>query len=74
MISSSIPYGAILDLSGSSKTVMVGLIFFKFRYFIVSSVITLIVAPKSINVFEIEKLSIVIVTIGNPGSIYLKKK
>jgi hypothetical protein len=70
MISSSIPSGTTLDLSANSRTVVVGQRFCRFKYLIVSNVITLIAAPKSINVLEIEKLLIVIVTIGIPGSTY----
>ena len=68
MISSSIPSGTTLDLFVSSKIVVIGQRFCRFKYLIVYNDITLIVAPKSINVLGIERLLIVIVTVGIPGS------
>jgi len=70
IISSSIPSGTTLDLSANSRTIEVDLMLFKCRYFIVSIVITFITPPKSISIFQTEKLFIKIVTTGIPGSIY----
>ena len=55
MISSNIPSGITLDLSANSKIVVVDLMLFKSKCYIVSVVITFILAPKSINVFGTEK-------------------
>ena len=61
------PYGTTLDLSANSNTVVVGLMFFKFKCFIVY---VFIAAPKSIKVFGTKKLLIEMVTIGIPGLTY----
>lgn len=70
MISSSTPSGTTLDLSTSSKIVVVSRIFGKFIYLIVYMVMKLIAASKSSKVLETEKLLIEIVTIGIPLSTY----
>jgi len=70
VISSSIPFGTTLDLSTSSKIVVVGQIFGSFKYFIVYIVMTFITAPRSIKFLGNEKLLIEMVTISIPGSIY----
>jgi len=69
-MSSSIPSGTTLDLSASSKIVVVGQIFENFKYFIVSMVMKFIADPRLINVLRTEKLLIEMVTIDIPGSIY----
>ena len=72
MISSRIPFGHNVELSTNCKTVVVclnnGCIF---NLSIVSFVITFIVAPRSINVFGIDRLLIFIVIVVLIGSTYL---
>ena len=72
VISSSIPYSQIVDVSTSCNTVIVGLIKdCKFRSNIISFVITLIVDPKSMRLLGIGFFLIFILTTRIPGYRYL---
>lgn len=70
IISSSIPSGMTFERSTNSRTIGVDYKFVSCNIFIVSNVITFIATPKSIRVFGIETLLIIVVTLGMPRSTY----
>jgi len=68
---SRIPFGFIVDRSASCKTVGVEHMFDRFNFSMVALVITLIPAPKLINVLGIKVFFVWTSTIGLPVSTYL---